>query len=135
MISNVIVSLFILLFIYTATSKIFTFRDFDNVLHAVPIFGPFHLIIAVAIIGAEIIIGALLIIPLTKKAGLYATLAILIIFTVYLTYMVSFETRLPCSCGGILTQLSWKDHIWLNTLLVILAGFGILTNPYIKQQL
>lgn len=128
LINDVIISLFILLFIYTATSKIFAFKDFDNVLHFVPVFGSLHLIISVLIISSQIIIGALLIIPFTKKTGLYATLILMIIFTIYLIYMVFFENIRPCSCGGITARLSWENHIWLNMILTCLAFLGLLTN-------
>lgn len=135
LINNAIVSLFILLFIYTATSKIYAFRDFDNILHFVPVFGSFHLTIAVLIISSQIIIGALLIIPSTKDRGLYATLVLMFIFTIYLIYMVFFENVRPCSCGGISAQLSWENHIWLNMILTGLAFLGLLTNQNKKQQL
>lgn len=128
LINDIIISLFILLFIYTATSKIFAFKDFDNVLHFVPVFGSLHLIISVLIISSQIIIGALLIIPFTKKTGLYATLILMIIFTIYLIYMVFFENIRPCSCGGITARLSWENHIWLNMILTCLAFLGLLTN-------
>ena len=123
-----IVSLFILLFIYTATSKIFTFKDFSTILYMVPFFGNFHAMVAVTIISLDMIIGILLIIPATQKIGLYCTLVLLFIFSVYLIYMVSFVDILPCSCGGITSYLSWEDHIWCNSILILLAGFGILTN-------
>jgi len=127
-ITNSIIALFTLLFIYTATSKIFTFKDFGNVLYLVPLVGPYHFTVAILIISLEIIIGVLLIIPFTQKIGLYATLALLFIFTIYLSYMISFVEILPCSCGGITSYLSWKEHIWFNLLLIFLAGTGILTN-------
>jgi len=126
--TDLISYLFILLFIYTASSKIFTFQDFNNVLHAVPIFGRYHLVISVLIISAEIIIGAMLIIPFTKRTGLLAALILMIIFTIYLIYMVSFEKVLPCSCGGVISHLSWKNHIWFNTGLIFLSSLSLLTN-------
>jgi len=127
-ITEVIISAFILLFMYTATSKIYTFKSFDKVLSEVPLFGSFHLFIAVLIPASEIIIGVLLILSKTKKIGLYATLILMIVFTIYLTYMVLASSRLPCSCGGFVSHLSWKNHIWLNTGLICLASLGILTN-------
>jgi len=126
--TDLISYLFILLFIYTASSKIFTFQDFNNMLHVVPIFGPYHMEISVLIISAEIIIGALLIIPFTKKTGLLATLILMLIFTIYLIYMVSFEKVLPCSCGGVISSLSWKNHIWFNAGLIFLSSLSLLTN-------
>lgn len=134
-VTDVIISLFILLFVHTATSKIFTFQGFDKVLGEVPMFGSFHTFVAVFIISIEIIIAALLIIPATKKIGLYATLILMIIFTIYLTYMVAVSSRLPCSCGGIISHLSWQNHIWLNAALIGVALLGLLTNQNKKQPL
>ncbi|WP_158799775.1 MauE/DoxX family redox-associated membrane protein [Pedobacter sp. L105] len=132
-IREVIISFFILLFMHTATSKIFTFKSFDKVLSEVPMFGSFHTAIAVMIPSLEIIIGALLIVPVTRKIGLYASLILMVIFTIYLSYMVLSMHRLPCSCGGIISHLSWQNHIWLNAGLIVLASFGILTNLNKKQ--
>jgi len=132
-ITNIIASLFILLFIYTATSKLYTFKDFDHVLQLIPVFGPFHFILAILIISLNIIIGVLLIIPATQKIGLYAALVLLIIFTLFLFYMVYFEKNLPCSCGGITANLTWRQHIWLNMILTTLAFSGILPNQYKNQ--
>jgi len=127
-VANTIISFFILLFIYIATEKIFNFRDFSNGFYTVPILGTHRSIVAGLIIFSQLVIGILLIIPVTQKRGLYATLALLLIFTIYLTYMVSFMDVLPCSCGGVSSALSWKEHIGLNVFLMFLAGFGILTN-------
>lgn len=132
---DILVYLFILLFVYTATSKIYGFREFNSVLYSIPLFGSAHFILAVLIISLQLVIGFLLIIPSTKSLGLYATLILLVIFTVYLIYMVSFAATLPCSCAGISANLTWKNQIWLNIILIVLAGFGILTNQYKKQPL
>lgn len=132
---DIIIYLFILLFVYTASSKLYGFKDFDNVLHFIPVFGSAHFIMAVLIITLQLIIAALLIIPSTKKIGLYATLVLLVIFTAFLLYMVFFSKVLPCSCAGITSKLSWKNQTWLNIILIVMVSFGILTNQYKKQQL
>lgn len=127
-ITDTITYAFIVLFIYTATSKIFDFREFSNGLYVVPVLGTYRFVVAALIISSQLIIGALLIVPVTQKIGLFGSLLLLFIFTIYLIYMVSFADVLPCSCGGISSYLSWKAQIWCNAVLVILAGFGILTN-------
>jgi len=133
-IADGISALFILLFIYTATSKIFTFKDFSNVLYVVPVIHSLPGTAAVSVIAVQIIVGLLLIIPFTQKTGLYATVLLLLIFTVYLIYMVNFVDILPCNCGGVSSYLSWENHIWFNTILIFLACSGILTNQSYKKQ-
>lgn len=132
---DLITYLFVLLFIYTGSSKIYAFKDFDIVLSLLPIAGVYHQFFAIAIISIQLIIAVLLIIPITKIAGLHLSFGLLIVFSLCLIYMVLFEKVLPCSCGGITSRLSWKAHIYVNLLLASVAGFGILTNQYIKPKL
>jgi hypothetical protein len=127
--------LFLLLFVYTATDKLYTYRDFSNVLTLIPVFGPYHAITAPLIITLELLIAILLIVPSLKALGMHATFVLLIIFTLCLILMVMFAEVLPCSCGGISARLSWKSQIWINLFLTLLAGFGILINQYIKPTL
>jgi len=122
---NLISYLFILLFLYTATSKILTFRDFKHVLGQSVLVGRYNTLIAWTIPTAEIIIGILLIFPKTKKSGLIASLALMVIFTAYLTYMINSGSRLPCRCGGVISGLSWKNHIIFNFILTALAALGL----------
>jgi hypothetical protein len=136
LITTCITSLFILLFIYTATSKILAFQEFSNTLYTVPLIGQFRVAVSALVIAALLISGILLIIPFTQRSGLYSALLLIIIFNCYLVYMVSFAVVMPCTCGGITEFMSWKGHIWVNTLLILLASLGILTNQsYKKQQL
>lgn len=45
--------------------------------------------------------------------------------------MMSFSKRLPCSCGGVIALLSWKQHIAFNLFFLSLAVIGI----YLEQQI
>jgi hypothetical protein len=39
--------------------------------------------------------------------------------------MISFDKNLPCSCGGIISKLSWKQHIIFNLFFIVLSVIGI----------
>jgi uncharacterized membrane protein YphA (DoxX/SURF4 family) len=117
--------LFILLFLYTATSKLLTFRSFEHVLGQSVLIGNYNTVVAWLIPTIEIVIGILLIVPKTKRIGLISSLVLMIIFTAYLIYMVNSGSRLPCRCGGIISGLSWKNHIIFNFALVALAALGV----------
>src|SRR5690606_41617749 len=67
----------------------------------------------------------LLFIPAFRKIGLYASFILIALFTGYLTYMIVFTPDLPCSCGGVLAALSWKQHIFFNLLFILLSLTGI----------
>ncbi|WP_316747592.1 MauE/DoxX family redox-associated membrane protein [Pedobacter gandavensis] len=120
--------LFIALFFYTAASKLMTLSAFEKVLSKVPLIGSFSHLMAWTIPIIELVIGVLLIIPFTKRMGLYAALGLMVMFTVYLGYMILSMSAedLPCSCGGVVSLLSWQQHIWFNLSFVGLAITGLI---------
>jgi len=46
------------------------------------------------------------------------------ILTVYLALMLGTEKHLPCSCGGAIESLTWRQHILFNLFFLALAGLG-----------
>ena len=80
---------------------------------------------ATATFIAVIIISLLLVLTLTRKKGLYASGILLSGFTIYLAYMVLSGLKLPCHCGGVISSMTWQQHIWFNVAFVLLAYAGI----------
>ena len=128
-IADSIVYCFILLFVYTATSKIQSFTSFKFVLSKSVLIGQYNVIVAWAVPSAEFLISTLLIFPQTRKAGLVSSLAIMIVFTAYLIYMVNSGSQLICTCGGVLSTMTWKQHIWFNGVFILLAITGLKLYP------
>jgi len=112
------------LLIYTAASKFFTIDSFASTLARSPLIGSLNKVAAWSIPISEVIISLLLIVTRTRKWGLYAALILLIIFTIYLSYMVLSGSKLPCHCGGVVSTLSWRQHIWFNIVFILLAYTG-----------
>ena len=83
-IADVAVYSFVMLFIYTATSKVQSFQSFRMVLSKSVLIGGYSNIVAWAVPATEFIISVLLILPVSRKAGLLSSLGIMIVFTVYL---------------------------------------------------
>jgi hypothetical protein len=128
--------LLILLFIYTASSKIQTFHTFQGVLIKSPLIGK-HLALYVAILipAIEIVAAALLLFPKTTPKGFYVSTVLMGLFTFYVTYMVLFAPKLPCVCGGIIKEMTWKQHIVFNTIIFLLSGICSLRyNDFINKQ-
>lgn len=119
------VYLFIILFMYTAASKLFTIKSFAATLAKSPLIGDYDLLVAWAVPLIEMGITFLLIMPFTRKAGMTASLSLMVTFTVYLLYMVLSEHKLPCHCGGAISNMTWQQHIWFNVLLIILAASSL----------
>lgn len=117
---------FFFLFIYTAISKWLIYPIFLNDLHRSPFIGGLALFISLAIPTAELATASLLVIRQTRRVGLYASLFLMALFTLYVAGVLTLTDNLPCNCGGIIRNLSWKNHLLLNSSLVILALIGIL---------
>lgn len=91
--------------------------------------------VARIIIGAEAIAVMLLLIPLTRWYGLILAALLMSLFTAYIAYMLITASALPCSCGGIISKLGWKEHLWLNIILFIIACLAVKAGapPAIKE--
>ena len=72
----------------------------------------------------ELLVAAGLFIPVTRKAALLGALILMGLFTIYIGYMILFTPHLPCSCGGVLKQMSWRQHFVFNIVFTLLAGAG-----------
>ena len=129
---DTVIGMFIALFLYTAVSKILDYHSFYATMNIMPLLKGRAFILAPAVIISEIIISCILMIPTLRLWGLYFSFALMFAFTVYLMFAVAKGYSLPCSCGGVLRQLSWKQHVLFNIAFIILAMSGILSN--LKQK-
>lgn len=114
--------LLILLFVYTACSKIQTFHDFQVMLTRSPMIGKqLSTFVAVFIPTIEIIAAGLLLFPKTTLKGFYLSTVLMGMFTLYVSYMVLFVPKLPCVCGGVIERMSWKQHIVFNAAFTLMG--------------
>lgn len=125
LIAEIIGGLFILLFLYTALSKLSEIALFRLVLRSSPLISDYANLVSILIPVSEILVSLLLFIPGTRRRGLYAAFLLMLIFTLYLAYMLSFTRQLPCSCGGVISRLTWKQHLVFNIAFTLLAIAGI----------
>ncbi|MFT3947188.1 MAG: hypothetical protein QM763_09465 [Agriterribacter sp.] len=121
LVMQVIPGLLMLLFFYTAFSKLMDYPLFKAALGDVPFISRFANILAWLLPVTEIIAGGLLFHPSTRKIGLLLSLALLIVFTAYLFGMVVSGIKLPCNCGGVISTMSWKQHLVFNAFFIILT--------------
>ena len=117
-------ALLILLFVYTATSKLLAHNSFVFTLSQSPLRQQYSIPLSWVIPFTEIFISCFLFIPRLRKTGLLFSLLLMTAFTIYVGYMIVFTPRLPCSCGGVIKSLTWKEHLMLNISFVIMAFFG-----------
>lgn len=126
LISDIISALLLLLFLYTSLSKLIDYETFKNVLSASPLLKPVAGVVAWLLPVTELLIVVLLFIPAMRLKGLYASLILISLFTMYLIYMIASTPNLPCNCGGVLKLLTWKQHIFFNVFFILLSLAGIL---------
>ena len=122
---GIICTLNITLFVYAATAKLLDYYNFQFGLTESPFIAPFASILAWAVPATEYLIVALLVIPATRSAGLYASFGLMSLFTIYIASMLLSGSDIPCSCGGVLEEMSWRTHIIFNCFFVALSARGI----------
>jgi hypothetical protein len=121
----IICTLIIALFVYTASAKLLDYYNFHFGLTESPFIAPFANILAWAIPAVEMLIAVMLIIPVLRPAGLYASGILMTLFTVYIAVMLLSGSEIPCSCGGVVEEMSWGAHIVFNSAFVALSAWGI----------
>jgi len=122
------------LFLYAAISKIMDYAVFKEQLAESPLlsFAAKPIVIGVPIVEFALVI--LLAVPRWRLKGLYASLVLLAAFTIYIIVMMTTSDHLPCSCGGLLSQLSWKAHIFFNGGFILLNAIAIRLEKHMKRQ-
>ena len=125
----------ILLFVYTAISKLLDYSSFKSVLSKSPLIGGNAGIVALALPITEIMVALLLFVPRMRVWGMYGSVALMSVFTLYLAYMINFTPKLPCSCGGVLKQMTWNQHLVFNIFFLVLSVTGlVLERKRIKRK-
>jgi uncharacterized membrane protein YphA (DoxX/SURF4 family) len=131
---EIISVLFIILFLYTGISKLMEYGVFEEQIADSPILKPIAPVIAWGLPLTEFLVTILLIIPRWRLKGLYASLILMIAFTLYIGAIMTFNKELPCSCGGIISELSWQGHLVFNSIFILLAFTGVVLEKRIRRS-
>jgi uncharacterized membrane protein YphA (DoxX/SURF4 family) len=132
---EIISLLYIVLFVYAAISKFLDFENFQVQIGQSPLLSAFAGIISPAVIIIELIISLLLAIPKRRILGLYLSFALMTMFTAYIFIILNFSSFIPCSCGGILENLGWTEHLIFNSSFIVLGLVAILIEGVTKTAL
>ena len=118
-------SVLVLLFGYTAFSKLLTLSAFEDDLSRIPFISGGASVLAPAIPMTELVIMLLLLFPATWLKGLYFSAGLLSVFTAYLIGMLLLAPEVPCSCGGVISGMGWWEHVGMNAGFIGLAVAGL----------
>jgi hypothetical protein len=130
--------LFISLFVYAASSKFLAFQDFERQLKQSPFISAYAHGMAWMVPLTELLIVGLFLFQKYTLLAFYISLSLMTIFSIYIYLILNFSDSLPCACGGILSNLGWRDHFIFNMVFIILALIGVITThkqrhiPFLK---
>lgn len=122
----IICYLYIFMLVYAATSKILDFENFKIQLGQSPLLSSFAGWITILVPVSEFIIAILLLIPKFRFIGLIASYFLMVLFTAYIYIILNYSAFIPCSCGGILEKMTWKQHLVFNIIFIVFAIVAIL---------
>jgi hypothetical protein len=72
-------------------------------------------------------VAGMLIFKRTLLKGLWASLFLLTLFTGYIILIkLNYYGTIPCSCGGVLKDLTWTKHLFFNLFFMGISIVGIL---------
>jgi len=122
---DIISALFILLFVYTSITKLIEHESFRTILSQSPLIGINATILSWVLPILELITAALLFFPAMRKWGFASSFMLMMLFTCYIIYMILFARDLPCSCGGVISAMTWPEHLIFNIFFTALAAIAL----------
>jgi uncharacterized membrane protein YphA (DoxX/SURF4 family) len=126
--------LLVILFTYAAYYKLNTYSLFRQQLDQSPFLSRVAGLMTWLTPAVEIVIVALLCIPRTRLTGLYCSFVLMVVFTTYIYMVLHYAPSIPCACGGVISHLSWNQHLWFNVAFTFIAGIGISFYPSIQNK-
>jgi hypothetical protein len=122
-IKEICAALIVVLFVYTAVSKLLDMNRFISTISVSPFpfmrtFAPF---LGWIVPFIEIILAFLLITSKYQRIGFFGSAILLFLFEIYIGSLLVSGLHLPCSCGGVISKLSWKQHLIFNLFFIVLS--------------
>lgn len=123
---ELISSLLILLFLYTSLSKWLAFKTFVGDMNNQPFPNWITPFLVWTIPPLEILIAVGLIFEKTRVKAFYGSLVLMLAFTIYtVAILLQAFDYIPCSCGGVIRNLTWPQHLFFNLFFVGISIVGI----------
>jgi hypothetical protein len=131
--TEIIIVLIASLLIYTGISKLIDYTTFREQIAMSPLLISVSGLIAGLLPWIEFLIAILVLMPRWRIKGLYAFTMLMIAFIVYIIAIILTNDQLPCSCGGVLEELSWNQHIVFNSIFILLGITAIIIESKLKR--
>lgn len=124
---------FILLFTYAAISKLNTYDLFKVQIGQSPILTAQSSFLVWLVPVIELVNALLFVIPKLRLFAFHMSLSLMTMFTVYIFLILKFSPYIPCSCGGVLNNLGWTEHLIFNIIFMFLAITGVYLQTTLNQ--
>jgi len=126
--------LYILLFVYAAVSKLLDFENFKVQIGQSSMLSAFAGWLVWVIPLLEIFIAVGLSFRASRLPALFAAFSLMVMFSAYIFIVLNYSSFIPCSCGGILEKLGWREHLWFNIFFALLAAVSLVVMYQPKKQ-
>lgn len=111
----------VLLYVYAAASKLSDTAALRRELHRQPFPSGVADLLFYLLPAAELAAAAMLLSGRAFLTGLKASVVMLVLFTGYILLAVlGYWQNIPCSCGGIISHLTWAQHLVFNCICLAL---------------
>ena len=124
--SWIITAFLVLLFIYAAASKLIDYDLFRFQIGRSPYLAGYATPVSIMIPLSEIIVVVMLITDKWRIAGHYGSFLLMLLFTGYVYIILHYADHIPCSCGGLISAMSWDQHFVFNIVVTILTMAAII---------
>jgi hypothetical protein len=122
------VVLLIIVFTYAAVSKLIDYRAFAAQIGQSPLLNPIAKWVPLTIIIIEFTVSLLLSNKRLRTVGLFMSFSLMVLFTTYIIFITRFSDYIPCSCGGILEDMNWNQHLVFNLALLSITFTSIIAH-------
>lgn len=117
---NTIYFLFIAMFLYAAVSKWMIFNVYVSQINKQPFDDKYTPLLVWGLPISEILVAILMMIDPIRRIGMMIGTGMMIAFTIYIIIIqLKFFGKIPCSCGGAITEFTWTEHLYFNLFFVI----------------
>jgi len=122
------------LFAIAAVDKLEDYAKFHLQLQRFPVHQSVLYAEAWVIPVTELIVAVFLLVPVTRLKGLFASLFLLSLYTLYLVFMLETRFYCNCNCGEPFQSLSLKMHIALTLASVFVTGVGVVLSGRLVEE-
>lgn len=83
----------------------------------------------------ELFVVFLLVYPKTKVKGLYSSIGLLSLYTLYILTLLFIAPYRPCACGGIIDSFTWEQQLWFTLGCLSIAVLTLYLKKHVSNEI